>query len=226
MNRELKAISLFSGAGGMDIGVQQAGFDIIASIENDPYCCETLRSNIDRHGRNTKVIEADIRQINPKSLMTGISRKEIDLLFGGPPCQPFSQIGKQKGLEDERGLLLFQIVRFAQFLKPKAILIEQVRGLINAKDMNGERGGILKRLLTDLEKLGYLPKWKLLNAADYGIPQLRKRVFIVATKPSNRFQFPVPTHCEQQSPLFALSPYVKVGDVIQGLDKPSPKIEV
>lgn len=230
MNKTLKAISLFSGAGGMDIGVKQAGFNVIASVDNDPYCCQTLRANIKRQKENTKVIESDIRDINLNAMMNGlgITPGEIDLLFGGPPCQAFSQIGKQQSLEDERGLLLFQMIRFAKILNPKAVLIEQVRGLLSAKDRNGKLGSVLNGLLKDLERLDYVAKWQLINAADYGVPQLRKRIFIVATKKLNGFEFPEPTHCqqnEQQTSLFTLPHYTKVGEVIWGLGFPAAKSE-
>jgi DNA (cytosine-5)-methyltransferase 1 len=229
MNNSLKAISLFSGAGGMDIGIKQAGFSILASIESDPYCCETLRTNIKRYGEKTQVIESDIREINLNSMMNqlGISPGNLDLLFGGPPCQAFSQIGKQKGLDDERGLLLFQMIRFANRLNPKAILIEQVRGLLSAKDKMAQKSGIFKQLLKALEALDYVPKWQLINAADYGVPQLRQRVFIIAIKNSTQFQFPEPTYCqhEQQTSFLSLPGYRKVGEVIKGLGSPSPKGE-
>ena len=101
----MKALSIFSGAGGMDIGVLQAGFDIQACIELDKNCCNTLRENIKREHRKTRVYEGDIRDFSPENIMSdlGVKPGEIELLFGGPPCQAFSQIGKQKALEDERG---------------------------------------------------------------------------------------------------------------------------
>ena len=120
----------------MDIGVMAAGFEVVACIEVDPHCCETLRAAAAREGRNTRVIEDDIRQVDPKELMSQLELKpgQLDLLCGGPPCQAFSQIGKQEALADERGLLLFQMARFAKVFKPKAILMEQVKGLLSAKD--------------------------------------------------------------------------------------------
>ena len=221
------ALSLFSGAGGMDLGVAEAGFEILASIENDPYCCETLRFAAELEILKTKVIEADIKNVDPLQLMTelGLQIGELNLLFGGPPCQPFSQIGKKKGLEDERGLLLFQMTRFAETFQPKVIFIEQVKGLLSARGKNGEKGAILQLLLTELEALGYVPKWKVINAANYGVPQLRERVFIIATKEFNGFRFPEPTHIPKIQPslLNNLKPYVTVGEVIAGLGQPELK---
>lgn len=225
-----KSISLFSGAGGMDIGVVQAGFDILACVESDNYCCETQRANIQREHRRTVVYETDIRIIDPQIMMRlhDIRERELDLLFGGPPCQAFSQIGKQLALDDERGLLLFQMIRFADALRPKAILIEQVKGLLSSKDNSGNRGEVFRLLLSELERLGYVPKWQILNAADYGVPQNRRRVFIVATEKPNGFVFPEPTHGEakQSQSLFKLKPYVTVGEALVGLRKPSSKNEI
>ncbi len=222
-----KAVSLFSGGGGMDLGVHNAGFDVLAAIEMDEHCCETLRTNIERERRHTRVVEADVRTIRPKALMNelGLAPGELDLLCGGPPCQSFSQIGKQKALDDERGPLLFEMVRFARAMKPKAIFIEQVKGLAGAKDLHGKRGGVLEMLLADIEAAGYAPKWKLVNAADYGLPQRRTRLFVVATRAPNGFQFPEQTHLPPgaNQGLFPLPEHKGVGDVLKGLGKPSPK---
>ena len=115
----------------MDLGVSQAGFDILACIEIDPYCCNTLRASIQRENPQTKVFEADIRTINPTTLMAelGLQAGQLDLLFGGSPCQAFSQIGKRHSLDDERGMLLFEIIRFAEVFKPRTVMAEQVKGL-------------------------------------------------------------------------------------------------
>ncbi len=221
------AISLFSGAGGMDIGVTQAGFDTLAQIEIDPHCCDTLRFNATKERRNTIVYEGDIRQIDPKQLMLDLllDEGELDLLCGGSPCQSFSQIGKQKSLDDERGLLLFEFARFARVLKPKVILMEQVKGLLNAPDREGKKGGVCERLLAELRDLGYHCRMRVVNAAEYGVPQLRERVFVVAMREGIEFEFPDPTHRnpEKTSSMFGLPPYTTVGDVICGLPEPSPK---
>lgn len=218
------SLSLFSGAGGMDLGVSQAGFDILTSIERDPYCCETLRTWAEQNHHQARVIEADIRTINPDDLLSSLGLKagELDLLFGGPPCQAFSQIGKRASLNDERGMLLFEIIRFAEVFRPRAILIEQVKGLLNAPDHTGKPGGVFSLLLQQLEQLGYLPKWQVINAADYGVPQLRQRVFIVALRAPYEFRFPQPTHARpaQAAGLFPLPAYKTVGDALQILSQP------
>jgi len=155
----------------------------------------------------------------------GLREGDLDLLFGGPPCQSFSQIGKQLALNDERGLLLFQMIRFAEAFQPKALLIEQVKGLLSSKDNNGTKRGVFDQFLSELERLGYVPKWQVLNAADYGVPQNRHRVFIVATKSPNGFVFPEPTHGEARMgpSLFKLEPYVTISEALDGLTKPLKK---
>ena len=226
---ERKAISLFSGAGGMDIGIKKAGFSVLAALEIDKYCCQTLRAAIKREGANTRVIEGDIRTVEPKEIadMFNLEPKELDLLFGGPPCQPFSLAGKQNGLDDERGPLLFEIIRFAEYLKPKAILLEQVKGLLSAKGKNGEKSGVLSQFLSELNRIGYIPKWQVCSAADYGVPQLRQRVFIVATRDQNGFKFPEHTHVPQSENLnlFNLPSYTTVGEALFGLGEPKPKTQ-
>ena len=220
----LTAVSLFSGAGGMDIGVQQAGFEILACCEMDRHCCETLRENIKREYRNTIVYEGDIKKFTPQQMLDElrIEAGDVDLLFGGPPCQAFSQIGKQKSMLDERGELLFQMIRYAEVIQPRAIMIEQVKGLLNAKDLSGKRGGVFEQLISELERLGYIPKWRVMLAAEYGVAQMRERVLIVATKKTNGFQFPDPTNSKPSAviDLFGLPPYRTVGEALAGLGEP------
>ncbi len=222
--RLFTAVSLFSGGGGMDLGVEAAGFINLASVEFDHNAAETLRFNAQRRNPSLKVIEADISTVDPLSL----AKPGIDLLHGGPPCQAFSLIGKRGSLSDARGLLLFEMVRFAAALKPKAILLEQVKGLLSAPDENGERGGVFKRFTNQLEELGYSIKWSVLCAADYGVPQTRERVFIIAMKGNNGFSFPTPTFDAnpEETPLFKLKPYVGAGEVLKGLPKPVKKGEI
>ena len=117
------------------------------------------------------------------------------------------------------------MVRYAKVIQPRAIMIEQVKGLLTAKDLSGKRGGVFEQFINELEELDYVPKWRVMLAADYGVPQLRERVFIVATKKPNGFQFPNPTHSKPSETmnLFNLPPYRTVGDVINGLGEPVVK---
>ncbi|MCD4829377.1 MAG: DNA cytosine methyltransferase [Candidatus Cloacimonetes bacterium] len=227
-NGAKKSISLFSGAGGMDIGIQDSGFEILAEIEFDEHCCSTLRTNAKKQKRNTLVIQADIRDIDPQVLMKDLNLKKgsLDLLFGGPPCQSFSLAGKQLGLRDERGLLLFEIIRFANIMRPKVILLEQVKGLLSSKGNTNKRGEVIEKFLRELEAINYTPKWRVILAADYGVPQLRERLFVVATHGQNGFVFPEPTYAPPKDcrGLFHYEPHVGIGEVIKGLGKPDPKI--
>jgi DNA (cytosine-5)-methyltransferase 1 len=221
----LSALSLFSGAGGMDIGIRQAGFKVLACIEIDPHCCETLSHAIKREGTETLLLEIDIKQIQPSHLMKSLNLQagDLDLLFGGSPCQSFSQAGKRNSLEDERGLLLFEFVRFAKVLMPKVILMEQVKGLLKAPDQAGSIGGVCKDLTIQLESLGYTFNIQTINSVDYGVAQTRERVFIVATQKSENFNFPTPTHgkLDAQISLFPVESYMNVGQALMGLGKPS-----
>ena len=221
MRRTLRAVSLFSGCGGLDIGVRNAGFEIESCIEIDHNCCDTLRANCEKQGVDTEIIESDIRQVDP---ITAAHGKEIDLLFGGSPCQAFSQIGKQGSIADERGMLLFEVPRFAKAIDPDIVLMEQVKGVLNAKDHDGVSGGVFRMLCDEFEELGYAVQWKVLLASDYGVPQKRQRVFIVATKPGFTFAFPEPTHGDvKQGDDSGLMPYVTVGEAIDDLPAPLPK---
>jgi DNA (cytosine-5)-methyltransferase 1 len=152
----------------------------------------------------------------------GLKPGALDFLFGGPPCQAFSQIGKRGSMGDERGMLLFQMIRFAEVFKPRSILIEQVKGLLNASDPEGRPGGVFDLFWKRLQKLGYVPKWQVITAADYGVPQVRQRVFIVGTPAPNGFAFPPATHGREthKTPLFPLPSYMTVGEALKGLRKP------
>ncbi len=224
-----KALSLFSGAGGMDIGVQDAGFNILAQIEIDKHCCNTLRTAREREKRDTKIVESDIRAIDPTEFRKGLhlEKGELDLLFGGPPCQSFSLAGKQLGLKDERGMLLFEMVRFAEEFEPKVILVEQVKGLLSAKGSKQRKGEIFEKFLTALENAGYSSKWRVILAADYGVPQLRERLFVIATLEKNGFSFPERTYAplEECNGLFSYKPHRGIGSAIENIGIPALKIK-
>ena len=125
------AISLFAGAGGLDIGVDAAGFRTICAVEFDPHCVSTLL----RNARGKTVWQVDVRALDPKGVATALDLPpgRLALLHGGPPCQPFSQIGNRGGIRDPRGQMAFQMVRFADQLRPAAVLIEQVPKFLDAR---------------------------------------------------------------------------------------------
>lgn len=163
--KSFSAISLFSGAGGMDLGFEPY-FNVIAANEFDKDSCETLRLNFP----DLKVIEGDIRGIDPKDF----GSKPIDLIYGGPPCQPFSAAGKQRGTKDPRGKLVDEYMRMVSELKPKVFVLENVKGLVH-----NQKGGALDYILNLGEKIGYKVEWKVLTATDFGVPQRRHRLFVV-----------------------------------------------
>lgn len=275
-------ISLFAGAGGLDLGLEQAGFTSIIANEIDPQACETLRKNkilcnlnaeeidsfiaesltqpclrrlsdidkelffkrIKTHTKKEKylqectIIEGDIRDI-PSSKFRSLLKEELFCIAGGPPCQPFSKAGKKKSLDcTKNGDLFFEFVRFVKDLKPKWFLFENVKGITFTRtdviyqvcqkchskvlapfevrqnftndqepipciscgcidtfwEVKSEAGGSLKIIFNEFEKLGYKCSYKVLNAADFGAPQIRERLIIIGSRDGIEFDWPVPTH--------------------------------
>jgi DNA (cytosine-5)-methyltransferase 1 len=162
---ELAAVEICAGAGGQALGLEQAGFRHAAAIEIDPDACDTLRAN---RGADWKIIEADVAHVD------GHAFSGIDLLAGGVPCPPFSVAGKQLGDGDERDLFP-QALRLVAEIGPRAVLLENVKGLGTGK-FDSYRAGVLGRLA----ELGYQSWWRLVNASDHGVPQLRPRFVLVA----------------------------------------------
>jgi DNA (cytosine-5)-methyltransferase 1 len=161
----MKFIDLFAGIGGFRIGFEGAGFNCIFSCEIDPNCQETYYKN---YG---KIPFSDIQKIDPDHL------DDFDVLVAGFPCQPFSISGKKLGFEDTRGTLFFEICRIVKIKQPPVIVLENVKHLIHHN-----QGNTLKVIISSLEELGYYVTYKLINAKDFGVPQHRERIFIIATK--------------------------------------------
>lgn len=176
----LTSVELCAGAGGQALGLEQAGFAHCALVEIDKHCCNTLRHN--RPGWN--VLEQDVRLFKE----TAADHKGIDLLAGGLPCPPFSVAGKQLGERDERNLFN-DAIDIVDATRPQAVMIENVRGFLDAIFHDYR-----ERLKVQLKKLGYEADWRLLNASDYGVPQLRPRVVIVAVRQARAdlFNWPDP----------------------------------
>ncbi|WP_448319023.1 DNA cytosine methyltransferase [Streptomyces sp. CO7] len=171
------SVEICAGAGGQAVGLHNAGFKHRALIEIDRDACQTLRGNIETHPEwsGCEVIQADLKEFDPEIL--GLRRGELDLLAGGVPCPPFSVAGKQLGRDDERDLFPVML-DLVDFLNPKAVMIENVRGLLDPK-FEEYRSEILARL----EEMEYEPcYWEILEAKNYGVPQLRPRAILVALR--------------------------------------------
>ena len=215
-NHSLTAFSLFSGAGGLDIGANHAshknlGIHTKVALDNAPDTCSTLQGY---YGHKLPIICRDITTIrNPLRCWQEFSGDSNypDLIYGGPPCQAFSQAGKQKGTHDDRGQLLFEFLRFIEALHPAFFVMENVS---NLKAI--EKGVLYKQIIDQIQKLGYNVSVEVLLAADFGTPQLRRRIlFLGCRNDIGHLSLPVPTHCEN-STLFE-KPYITVGEAFQGL---------
>ncbi|MAC14058.1 MAG: hypothetical protein CL539_05180 [Alcanivorax sp.] len=281
-------VSLFTGAGGLDLGLEMAGFDTLFANEIEPQACETLRRNkilahlageeLDQFVRealtqrcfkrmseqerelffkrivqipkkpylqSASIIEGDIRDISSESLREKIKGRELFCIAGGPPCQPFSKAGKRMSVDcAKNGDLFYEYVRLVSDLKPKWFLFENVKGLTFTKTevvytvcldcrkehvapfrvrqdfinksatpsvcrscdsvnteyrIKNEGGGSLKIILNEFSKLGYKLYHNTLNAADFGAPQIRERLFIVGSREGKDFEWPKPSHCKPNS---------------------------
>lgn len=181
-----KVIDLFCGAGGLALGLQKAGFKISASVEMDPKACATYRNNFGSH-----LIERDIHQLSVSELLefAGISPGECQLLAGGPPCQGFS-IQRRGSNDDPRNDLVFQYLRFIEGILPQFFLMENVSGLMSVRGRP-----FLDKVLSRVSELGYTTHLTKVDAAEFGVPQMRKRVILVgerANATDATFKFPEP----------------------------------
>ncbi len=176
---ELRSVEICAGAGGQALGLEQAGFTHEAVIEIDPDACDTLRLN---RGSVWKVVEDDVANVDGRAF------GQIDLFAGGVPCPPFSIAGKQLGEDDDRDLFP-QALRLIEESHPRAVLLENVRGL-GTRRFDGYRSQVLNRL----HRLGYDTWWDLVHANEHGVPQLRPRFVLVAIRQpwASRFQWPQP----------------------------------
>jgi len=196
---KLRAISLFTGAGGLDLGFEAAGFKTAVALEIDARCVETLRAN-----RDWPIIDRDIIDVTTGELLDigGLAPGEADLLIGGPPCQPFSKSGfwasgEAKRLSDPRAGTLGAYMRVLEEARPRAFLLENVEGLgFRSKDEG------LRLIESELQRINtehgtsYRASIAVLNAADHGVPQLRRRLFVIGARDGTPFVFPRASHVD------------------------------
>lgn len=192
--RELKIISLFSGAGGLDIGFERAGFKTAVAVEIDPSCCDTLRAN----RPNWAIINKSITEVTGEEILKAGRLKvgEAALVIGGPPCQSFSLAGMRKGLDDDRGKLLFEYVRIVRETLPKGFVLENVKGLTNW-DKGKAMTMLIEELSQPIEHNGTIYQYqlaapKVLDAVNYGAPQFRERLILVGNRIGKSYEYPEP----------------------------------
>ena len=204
----VRVISLFSGAGGLDLGFMQAGHRVVWANDIAPDACATYRRNIGAH-----IVESDIAKVDAAEL------PPADIVVGGFPCQGFSRANINKIGNDRRNYLFRHFARIVAAARPMYFFAENVRGLVSF-----EGGRFFQMVRDDFRKAGYRVSWKVLNAADFGVPQSRVRVIIVGVRVdlpmSMNYQFPAPTHAKSPLPFDGLKPWVSVGEALKGLPEP------
>lgn len=212
-------VSFFSGALGLDLGLEKGGFNPLLFCEKDKKCQKTIKLNrpdIPLIGDINKFTHNDILKL----LEEFKSSHEIDLVVGGPPCQAFSTAGSRRSFEDDRGNVFLHFLEIATNLKPKYIVIENVRGLLSAayspSSINSEKGSALEYILNELNDHGYHVSFNLYNTANFGVPQIRERVVIIASLES-KVPYLEPTHAQVES--FGLPCWVTLKHAITGISE-------
>lgn len=199
----MKFISLFSGGGGLDLGLEQAGLDCKFATDHDPDSIATLLANRGHslgQGRRALsdaiIMQQDVRQLEGKYILSqvGGARGEIPVLAGGPPCQSWSSGGKQLGYADPRGRLVDDYLRIASEIDARWLIFENVRGLLTARGHDGRPGSALEHMRSRLFERGWQTHVELLNAADFGVPQRRVRLIVIGYRSGDVPLMPVPTY--------------------------------
>ena len=220
----MNAISLFSGAMGLDLGIEKAGFKIKVCVEMDKWAVETIKANT-----SIPVINRDINTVTTDEILekAGLNKEEVTLVFGGPPCQAFSTAGKQRGLADFRGNVIIQFLRVVSEIHPPYFILENVRGLMSAKlnqlpleyqeydSIKSIKGSVLQFITSEFKKLGYGISYALLDSANYGVPERRERMVVIGHL-GERVPIPSPTHSKEGS--FNTQPWLTLRDAIGDLE--------
>jgi DNA (cytosine-5)-methyltransferase 1 len=214
---DIIALSFFSGAMGLDIGMEQGGIQALLACEFDKACRLTINKN-----RPEMALIGDINDYSAERILTyaGVPKgRKVDVIFGGPPCQAFSSAGTRKGFEDSRGNVFLKYIDIITEIKPTYAVIENVRGLLstsypysdnNEKGVESTKGGALLHIMKRLREAGYTVSFELYNAANYGAPQIRERVVIVAYLGKEKVPYLTPTHAVDGR--FGLPPWKTLSD--------------
>jgi DNA (cytosine-5)-methyltransferase 1 len=233
---QLPVVSLFSGAGGLDLAVERADAEPLSSLDAgagllrvavatdyNEAALQTLKLNLGE----TVTLAGDVRELSSEQILAaaGLAAREPVLVVGGPPCTPFSKSGfwleQKRESRDPNASLLDEYVRFVRDSRPEAFILENVQGLTYKTHKTQ-----FDRLLASLGALGYNPQWRVLLAADYGVPQLRRRVFVVGRRDGERFEFPEPTHSgwseHSRTVDAAKLPHVTAARAFEGLSHLAP----
>tara|TARA_Y100001970_G_scaffold273552_1_gene371933 strand:+ start:142 stop:1335 length:1194 start_codon:yes stop_codon:yes gene_type:complete len=223
--KKIRALSFFSGAMGLDIGLEKAGIDVILACESEKFIRETIKLNRPK----IKLLE-DINNYSAKEIRkeAGLKAKEkIDLIVGGPPCQAFSTAGKRLSINENRGIVFIKYLELIKELNPTYFVIENVRGLLSVPlkhvphdkrkgklKTKEEKGGTLNYILNYLNKIGYKVSFNLYNSANFGSPQIRERVIIIGNK-KEKLPYLTPTHSQHGE--FGLKPWKTFKAAVKGL---------
>lgn len=223
--KKIRALSFFSGAMGLDIGLEKAGIDVILACESEKFIRETIKLNRPK----IKVLE-DINNYSAKEIRkeAGLKAKEkIDLIVGGPPCQAFSTAGKRLSINENRGIVFIKYLELIKELNPTYFVIENVRGLLSVPlkhvphdkrkgklKTKEEKGGTLNYILNYLNNIGYKVSFNLYNSANFGSPQIRERVIIIGNK-KEKLPYLTPTHSQHGE--FGLKPWKTFKAAVKGL---------
>jgi DNA (cytosine-5)-methyltransferase 1 len=228
------ALSLFTGAMGLDLGLEAAGFRVIGALDSNPIAAKTIA----RNRPDVPVINGRLEDVSTADLLelAGADVGAVMVVSGGPSCQSFSTAGQRRSLGDPRGILFREFVRVVAEAKPRFFVMENVRGILSAAIRHrplAERGpgkpvleadecygSAFLSILGELQATGYSLFFDLLNAADYGAAQRRQRLVIIGSRDGERVVFPKPTHSKE--PTDGLSPWVTLREALQGLDDPAP----
>lgn len=225
--KKYSGISLFSGAMGLDLGVELSGIVPRVCVENDLVCVKTIRTN----RPDLPVIDQNIEKISGRQLLkaAGLKKREAFVVYGGPPCQAFSTAGNRKSIHDSRGNLILEFVRIIEEVRPKYFIMENVRGLLSASIHNGmqngnhiaseymTKGGVVRYLHNLFKELGYTVSFALFNSANYGVPQKRERVIFFGNRGKKRIPLPPPTHTENGE--LTGKKWRTIREVFKGLEK-------